>query len=177
MDWSGGTGSVGVRTAYERYLFPDNRTFLFCLHRLVHEGCVVPVRKGDRSSTLRVTNYSHQAWRRSTVGFFFSLSCVSGKKSCRTAATTFFKASCWKEKLNCCTWLNTKKKRTNTLCQHTNSLRWEMVHVSKPQFSPMSWKIILVPGRCAWWLEFLWILCFCACIRVSILVYHTGCFR
>jgi len=43
MDWSSGTGSVGVRTGYERPLFPDNRTFLFCLHRLVHEGCAVLV--------------------------------------------------------------------------------------------------------------------------------------
>lgn len=74
MDWSGGTGSVSIRTGYERYL-PDNRTFLFCLHRLVHGGCVVPVRKSDRSSTPRVTKYSHQAWRRSTVGFFFLVLC------------------------------------------------------------------------------------------------------
>jgi len=42
---------------------------------------VVPVRKSDRSSMLRVTNYSHQAWRRSTVSFFSPCLVLAGKKA------------------------------------------------------------------------------------------------
>ena len=135
--WIGAVGqglSVFVRATRGSF-FLDNRTF-FCPTDLFR-GFFLCAKATDRSM-LRVTNYSHQAWRRSTVGFFSPCLVLAGKKAAGLLRLRSSKRVV--EKKNWTVppdWIRKKSEPIRYVSTRTHYTR-VMVHVSKPQFLPMS---------------------------------------